>query len=69
MNLPADLIYTQGDSGKGDRSKYVKDLGKELSEVRRRVTPFNQATRHPAANPFQEGDLILIYQQQIEKNS
>ena len=67
MNLPADLLYTQGDSGRGDRSKYVKNLGKELREVRRRVTPFNQATRQPAANPFQEGDLTLIYQQPMEK--
>ena len=69
MNLPADLLYTQGDPGRGDWNKYVKDLGKELREVRRRVTPFNQATRQPAENPFQEGDLILIYLQQMEKNS
>ena len=67
MNLPADLLYTQGDSGRGDRSKYVKNLGKELREVRRRVTPFNQATHQPAANSFQLGDLVLIYQQQMEK--
>ena len=28
MNLPVDLLYTQGDSGNRDRGKYVKDLGK-----------------------------------------
>ena len=67
MSLPADLLYTQGDSGRGDRSKYVKNPGKELREVTRRVTPFNQVTCQPVANPFQEGDLILIYQQQMEK--
>ena len=67
MNLPANLLYTQGDSGRGDKSKYAKDLGKELREVRRRVTPFNQATSQTAANLFQEGYLILIYQQQMEK--
>ena len=26
MNLPTDLIYTTENSGKGGRSKYVKDL-------------------------------------------
>ena len=67
MNLPADLLYTQGDSGKGGWSNYVKNLRKELREVRRRDMPFNQATHQPAANPFQERDLILIYQQQMEK--
>ena len=61
MNLPADLLYIQRDSGKGDRSNYVKNLGKELHGLRRRVTPFNQSTRQPVANPFPEGDLILIF--------
>ena len=67
MNLPADLLYTQGNSGKGDKRNYVKNLGKELRELRRRVTPFNQATRQPSANPFQGGDLILIFLQQMDK--
>ena len=67
VNLPADLLYTEGDSGRGDRSKYVKNLGKELRQVRRRVTHFNQAARQPEANPLKEGNLILIYQQQMGK--
>ena len=69
MNLPADLIYTPENSGKGDKNKYVKDLEKELREVRKRVTSFNQAASRPLANPFQEGDLILIYQQRMEKKA
>ena len=67
MNLPADLIYTAENSGKGDRSKYVKDLEKELREARKRVAPFSQAASRPLAKSFREGDLILIYQQQMEK--
>ena len=67
MTLPADLIYTPENLGKGDRNKYTKDLEKELREVRKRLTPFNQAASQPLANPFQEGDLILIYQQRMEK--
>ena len=67
MNLPADLIYTPENSGKGDRNKYVKNSEKELCEVRKRVMPFNHAASRPLANPFQEGDLTLIYQPQMEK--
>ena len=69
MNLPTDLIYTPENSGEGDRRKYVKDLGRELREVRKRVAPFDQAASRPLANPFQEGDLILIYQQQMKKKT
>ena len=67
MNLPTDLIYTPENLEEGDRSKYVKDLGRELRGVRKRVAPFNQAASLPLANPFQEEYLILIYQQQMEK--
>ena len=66
MNLPTNLVYVTEMSGKGDRSKDVKDLAKELRETRKRVAPFNQAARGPVANLFWEGDLILIYQQQME---
>ena len=31
INLPADLLYTQGDSGRGDRGKYVKNLGRNCA--------------------------------------
>ena len=69
MNLPTDLIHTPENSGEGDRSKYVKDLGRELRKVRKRVAPFNQAARQPLTNPFQEGDLLLTYRQQMEKKT
>ena len=67
MNLPTDLMYTPENSGKGGRSKYVKNIEKELCEVRKQVAPFNQAASQLLANPFRGGDLILIYQQQMEK--
>ena len=61
MNLPTDLIHTPGNVGKSNPSGYAKNLGKELREIRKRVVPFNRATKRPSANPFKEGDLILIY--------
>ena len=69
MNLPTDLIYTPENSGEGDRSKYVKELGKELRQVRKTVAPFNQAASQPLANHFHKGDLILVHQQRMEKNA
>ena len=67
MNLPTDLIHTPGNVGKSNPSGYAKNLGKELREIRKRVAPFNRAAKRPLANPFKEGDQILIYQQQMEK--
>ena len=67
MNLPTDLIHAPANVGKSNPSGYVKNLGKELREIRKRMAPFNQAAKRPLANPFKEGDLILIYQQQMEK--
>ena len=31
MNLPADLLYTEGDSGKEDRSNYVNKSGEGIT--------------------------------------
>ena len=67
MNLPTSLIHIPGNVGKSNQSGYVKNLGKELREIRKQMVSFNRAAKRPLANPFKEGDLILIYQQQIEK--
>ena len=67
MNLPTDLIHTPGNVGKSNPSGYVKNLGKELREIGKRVASFNRASKRPLANPFKEGVLILIQQQQMEK--
>ena len=68
MNLPTDLIHTTGNVGKSNPNGYAKNLGKELRGIRRRVAPFNRAAKQPPTNPLKGGDLILIYQQQMEKN-
>ena len=67
MNQPTDLIHTPGNVGKSNPNGYAKNLGKELREIRKQVAPFNRAAKRPPANPFEGGDLILIYQQQMEK--
>ena len=67
MNLPTDLIHTPSNIGRSNPSGYAKDVGRELKEFRKRVAPCNCAAKQPMTNPFKEGDLILIYQQQMEK--
>ena len=67
VNLPTDLIHTPDNVGKSDHGGYAKNLGKELREIRKKVASFNRAALRPPANPFNPGDLILIYQQQMEK--
>ena len=67
MNLPADLLHGT-ESGKGqDQHQFVKNMGKELREIREKVQPFNQNKEKVAINPFKEGDLILIHQQPMER--
>ena len=44
VNLPADFIHAPGNVGKSNPSGYVKDFGKELREIRKRVAPFNSLT-------------------------
>ena len=67
MNLLADLLHGTG-SGKGqDQHQFVKNMGKELREIREKVRPFNQDKEKVAVNPFKEGDLVLIHQQPMER--
>ena len=51
MNLPADLLYTQRDLGKGDRNNYEKNLGKELREVRGGLRPLIKQHFNPRQIP------------------
>ena len=68
MNLPTDLIHTPDNAGKSDLRGYAKNLRKGLREIRKKVAPFNRDAKRPPVNPFKPGDLILIYQQQMEKS-
>ena len=67
MNLLTDLFHTRSNISRSNPSGYEEDVGRELKEIRKRVAPFNGAAKRAMANPFKEGDLILIYQQQMEK--
>ena len=67
MNLPADLLHRTRSGKEEDQHQFVKNMGKELREIREKVGPFNRSKEKVAINPFKEGDLILIHQQPMER--
>ena len=67
MNLPADLSHGTVSEKDQDQHQFVKNMGRELREIREKVRPFNNNKDKVATNPFKEGDLILIHQQPMER--
>ena len=46
----------------------MKDLQKRLLEIRRSVAPFNKQQEKTKKNPFEVGELVLIFQQPMERD-
>ena len=46
----------------------MKDLQKRLREIRRTVAPFNRQQEKAKENPFKVGELVLIFQQPMERD-
>ena len=67
LSLPVDLIHGEPAKGSRDTGGYVKGLQKRLWEIRRAVAPFNKQQVKPMENPFKVGELILIFQQPMER--
>ena len=69
MNLPVDLTHGRPAEGKQDAGVYVRDLRKFLNDIRRTVAPFNKRGGGGEwENPFKIGELILIFQQPMERD-
>ena len=68
MSLPVDLTHGRPAEGMQDAGEYVKDLQKRLREIRRSVAPFNKQQVKAKENPFKVGELILIFQQPMERD-
>ena len=68
MNLPVDLVHGEPAKGSGDTGGYVKYLQKRLQEIRRTVAPFNRQQEKAKENPFKVGELVLIFQQPMERD-
>ena len=68
MNLPVDLTHGRAVEGDQDIGGYVRGLQECLRDIRRSVAPFNKQKRERRENPFKVGELILIFQQPMERD-
>ena len=68
MNLPVDLVHGEPAKGSSDTGGYVKELQQRLQEIRRTVAPFNRQQEKKKENPFKVGELVLIFQQPMERD-
>ena len=68
MNLPVDLTHGRPDKGKPDAGGYARDLRKRLNDIRRSVAPFNKQREEKRENPFKVWELILIFQQPMQRD-
>ena len=67
MNLSVDLTHGRPAEGKPNTGGYVRDLRKRLNDIRRSVAPSNKRREEKRENPFKVGELILIFQQPMER--
>ena len=68
MSLPIDLTHGRPAEGMQDTGGYVKDLQRQLRDIRSSVAPFNQQKEKKKENPFKDGELVLIFQQPMERD-
>ena len=68
MNLPVDLEYGEPAKGSRDTGGYVKELPQRLQEIRRTVVPFNRQQERKKENLFKVRELVLIFQQPMERD-
>ena len=68
VNLPVDLTHGRSAEGDQDIGGYVRGLRKRLNDIRRSVAPFNKQKGERRERPFKIGELILIFQQPMERD-
>ena len=67
MNFPTDLTHGTESKKEQNQHQFMKNMGRELTEISEKVRPFNKNKEKVGTNPFKEGDLILIHQQPMER--
>ena len=65
---PVDLVHGEPAKGSRDTGGYVKELQQRLQEIRQTVAPFNRQQEKKKENPFKVGELVLIFQQPMERD-
>ena len=59
-NLPSDISYTPATSLSNDREGYVKQLKRDLQDIRQKLSRILDHDRDQSINPFSVGDKVII---------
>ena len=59
-NLPSDISYTPVNSLSNDREGYVKQLKRDLQDIRQKLSRILGHDRDQSNNPFSAGDKVII---------
>ena len=59
-NLPSDISYTPVTSLSNDREGYVKQLKRDLQDIRQKLSRILGHDRDQSINPFSLGDKVII---------
>ena len=59
-NLPSDISYTPVTSLSNDREGYVKQLKRDLQDIRQKLSKILGHDRDQSVNPFSVGDKVII---------
>ena len=59
-NLPSDISYTPVTSLSNDREGYVKQLKRDLQDIRQKLSRILGHDRDQSVNPFSVGDKVII---------
>ena len=59
-NLPSDITYTPVTSLSNDRESYVKQLKRDLQDIRQKLSRILGHDRDQSNNPFSVGDKVII---------
>ena len=59
-NLPSDISFTPITSLSNDRESYVKQLKRDLKDIRQKLSQISNQNKDQSSNPFAVGDKVII---------
>ena len=59
-NLPSDISFTPATSLSNDREGYVKQLKRDLKDIRQKLSPVLGQNMDQSTNPFVVGEKVII---------
>ena len=59
-NLPSDISFTPINSLSNDQESYVKQLKRDLKDIRQKLSQILNQNKDQSSNPFAVGDKVII---------